>query len=171
MSVFDIANMGNSYNSSYSANLLVSALLRYPEIGTISCSREEQTLALKFILAENHNIEGLQDTLKQALDLYHKIEGRKMTLFQMYRHGSEPGLLVIKRDLVSMTQTEMNLIVEILKKECGNNLIKEENNLPEDENIFQDEIINHMLTVLRSNGTEKSFTAVREEGKVLVFNS
>lgn len=50
------------------------------------------------------------------------------------------------------------------------NLVQEESNLPEDDIIFQDEVINHMLAVLRSNGTEKSFTAVREEGKVLVFN-
>jgi DNA-binding protein Fis len=169
MAVNDLVNMGNNYNN-YSASLLVSAMLRYPEIGTMSCLQESQALVLKFIVSDYHNFKVLHEKLKQALDIYHKIEGREMNLFEIVLQESEPGILTIKRDIASMSQTEMNLLVEMIKMECGNSLIKEDAHLQEDDLFFQDEIINHMLAVLRSSGTEKSITAVREEGKVLVFN-
>lgn len=118
MSVHDPVNMSSSY-SNYSANLLVSALLRYPEIGTMSCVRENQALVIKFIVTDDHNYESLEKKLRQALEIYHKIEGRKMSLFEMNIQGSDPSILVIKRDIASMSQTEMNLLVEMIKMECG----------------------------------------------------
>lgn len=169
MSVNDLVNMGNNYNN-YSASLLVSAMLRYPEIGTMSCLQESQAIVLKFIVSDYHNFKVLDEKLKQALDIFHKIEGREMSLLEVTMQESEPGILIIKRDIASMSQTEMNLMVEMIKMECENNLLKEDSPLQEEDLFFQDEIINHMLAVLRSNGTEKSITAIRDEGKVLVFN-
>ena len=60
--------------------------------------------------------------------------------------------------------------MEIIKDELGDQLVTDENSLAEDEIILQEEVINHMLAAIRSNGTEKNITAVREDGRVLVFN-
>lgn len=169
MGVSDVKNMDSVYFN-YSTGLLVSILLRYPEVGTISCSQEQQALVIKFLTEKNCKFELLKKKLIQALELFNKIEGRKMRLCQIEKHEQEVSLLVIKRDLDTITQSEMNLIVEIIKTELGKQLIIDETDLPEDEIVFQEEVINHMLSALRSNGTERSVTAVREDGRVLVFN-
>ncbi|RNC28989.1 MAG: hypothetical protein AWM53_00909 [Candidatus Dichloromethanomonas elyunquensis] len=169
MAALDVTEMESNYLN-YSTGLLVSILLRYPEIGTISCCKQQQTLILKFIMSKESNFESLQAQLIQALEIFHKIEGRKMKLCCIEKYEQELDLLIITRDLQSITQNEINLIVGILKSELGKNLIMEDNNLLEDEILLQEEVISYMLTAIRSQGTEKSITAVREDGKVLVFN-
>lgn len=154
----------------YSTGLLVSILLCYPEVVTISCNQEQQTMILKFLVVKECGFEALQNKLRQALELFHQIEGRKIQLLSIEKFEQELDLIVISRDLSSITHTEINLIVEIMKSELGAKLIADECSLPEEEVILQEEIIIHMMAAVRSNGTEKNITAVREDGRVLVFN-
>ncbi|NLI93706.1 MAG: hypothetical protein GX434_16405 [Peptococcaceae bacterium] len=169
MAALDVTDLDSSYLN-YSTGLLVSILLRYPEIGTISCCQKQQALVIKFIVSKECGFTNLKNKLTQALEIFHKIEGRKMQLCRIEKLEQELDLLVITRDLRSVTQNEMNLIVGIIKSELGKHLIIDENNLLEEEILLQEEVISHMLAAIRSNGTEKSITAVREDGRVLVFN-
>ena len=169
MVAMDVTNVDSNYLN-YSTGLLVSILLRYPEVGTISCCQKQQALVLKFLVTKDCKYEELKDKLTQSLEMFHKIEGRKMQLFSIERQEQELDLLVITRDLGSITQNEMNLIVETIKNELEKQLIIDDNNLVEEEIIFQEEMINHMLAAIRSNGTEKNITAIRDDGRVLVFN-
>lgn len=169
MSSLDVTNIETNYLN-YSTGLLVSILLRYPEVGTISCCQEQQALILKFLVVKECAFESLKEKLRQALEIFHKIEGRKMSLCTIEKCEQELDSIVISRDLHSITQKEMNLIVEIVKSELGKHLITDESDLPEEEIILQEDIINHTLAAIRSNGTEKNVIAVREDGRVLVFN-
>ncbi|MGI6449434.1 MAG: hypothetical protein ACOX3R_03790 [Desulfitobacteriia bacterium] len=169
MAALDVTNIDSNYLN-YSTGLLVSILLRYPEVGTISCSQEKQALILKFVVTKDFDFESLAKKLSLALEMFHKIEGRTMKLFTMEKYEQELDLLIITRDLSSITQNEMNLIVEMIKSQLKEQLICEESSLAEEEIMFQEEVINHMLAAIRSNGTEKNMTAVREDGRVLVFN-
>jgi hypothetical protein len=169
MAALDVTNIDSNYLN-YSTGLLVSILLRYPEIGTISCCQDQQALVLKFLVAKDCDFESFRHKLIQALELFHKIEGRKMQLCTIEKHEQELDLIVITRDLRSITQNEMNLIIEILKTELNEQLITDGNSLHEEEIVFQEEVIGHMLAAIRSNGPEKNITAVREDGRVLVFN-
>lgn len=168
MALRDTTADSNYFN--YSTGLLVSILLRYPEVGTISCIQGQEALVLRFLVANTFNFDQLKIKLNQVLELFHKLERQKMGLCEIEQYEQEVGLLVIKRDVASMTQDEMNLIVEIIKSELGKQLIKDDVDLADDEIVFQDDSINHLLAALRFNGTEKSMTAVREDGRVLVFN-
>lgn len=169
MAALDVTNIDSNYLN-YSSGLLVSILLRYPEVGTISCCQEQQALILKFLVSKECDFESLKNQLTQALEMYHKIEGRKMLLYTIKKQEQELDSLIITRDLRSITQNEINLIIEIMKSKLGKHLITDETNLPEEEVVFQEEVISHMLAAIRSNGTEKDITAVREDGRVLVFN-
>ncbi|KUO66591.1 MAG: hypothetical protein APF84_17355 [Gracilibacter sp. BRH_c7a] len=169
MVAMDVTNVDSNYLN-YSTGLLVSILLRYPEVGTISCCQKQQALILKFLVTKDCKFEGLKTKLTQALEMFHKIEGRKMRLFSIEKQEQELDLLVITRDLGSITQNEMNLIVEIIKNDLEKQLIVDDSNLMEEEIVFQEETINHMLAAIRSNGTEKNITALRDDGRVLVFN-
>lgn len=160
----------DSYNHSCSTGLLVSILLRYPEVGTISCSQKQQSLILKFLISKDCDFPALKNKLTLALEMFNRIEGRKIKVCNIEKHEQELDLLVITRDLGTITQNEMNLIVAIIKDELGKQLITEESELAEDDIVFQEELISHMLATIRSNGTEKNVTAIREDGRVLVFN-
>ena len=168
MALLDTKVDSNYFN--YSTGLLVSILLRYPEVGTISCIQEQEALVLRFLVSNGYDFDLVENKLIQALELFHKIEGRKMSLCEIEKNEQEVGLLIIKRDFASMTQNEMNLIVGIIKSELGKQLIRDDAELSEDEAVFEEDAINHLLAALRSNGTEKSMTAVREDGRVLIFN-
>jgi len=169
MTALDVTGIDSNYFN-YGSGLLVSILLRYPEVGTICCSREQQALVLKFLVSKDCDFESEKVKLTQALEIFHKIEGRKIQLFEIEKYEQELDLLVVTRDLYSVSQNEINLIVELIKYNIGNNLIKDESELPEDEITLQEDVINHMLAAMRANGTDQSFTAVREDGRVLVFN-
>ncbi len=169
MAALDVTHIDSNYLN-YSTGLLVSILLRYPEVGTISCCPEQQTLVLKFLADKECDFESLKQKVALAVELFHKIEGHKIQLFTMEKFAQELDLLVITRDLNTITQNEMNLIIEIMKRELGVHLITDENNLPDDEIVMQEEVINHMLAAVRTNGAYKNITAVREDGRVLVFN-
>lgn len=43
--------------------------------------------------------------------------------------------------------------------------------LPEDEQIYQEEMITQMLSSIQSKDINKNVVALREEGKVLVFKT
>lgn len=168
-----LASNAPSFDSNYfnyGTGLLVSILLRYPEVGTIKCSQEQQTLVLKFLVTKECPFEQLKKELTEALELFHSIEGRKMNFLSIEKQEREFDIIVVVRDLRTITKSEINLIVEFIKTKSGKGLIIDEGELPEDEIIFQDEVINHMLAALRANGTDKSLTALRENGKVLVYN-
>lgn len=169
MAAIDVTN-AESYYSNHDTGLLVSILLRYPEIGTISCCPLQQSLVLKFLVTKDCAYELLRDKMVEALELFHRIEGRKMRICTIEKQNQEIDMLVITRDLVSITQNEMNLIVELIKTEIGSQLIIDESSLIEDEILLQEEVISHMLAAIRTNGTEKNITALREDGRVLVFN-
>ncbi|NLL51263.1 MAG: hypothetical protein GX248_00990 [Peptococcaceae bacterium] len=170
MTALEVADFDSNYLN-YGTGLLVSILLRYPEIGTISCCNEQQTLVLKFLVSKEYEFEPLKSKLTLALELFHKIEGRKIAFCNIEQHlQQEVDLIAITRDLKSITQNEINLIVEIIKNSIGQNLIIDQDSLPEEEIVLQEEVINHLLTAIRTNGTDKSFTALREDGRVLVFN-
>ncbi len=170
MTALEVTDFDANYFN-YGTGLLVSILLRYPEVGTISCSNEQQTLTLKFLVSKECEFEPLKDKLTLALEMFHKIEGRKMLLCKVEKYEQELDLIVVTRDLYSISQTEISLIVELIKSDIGEYLIIDQGSLPEEEIVLQEEVISHMLTAIRTNGTDKSFTALREDGRVLVFNS
>lgn len=155
---------------SYETGLLVSVLLRYPEVGIIKCSQEQQTLVLKFIVSRDFDFDTLQRKINQALEVFHKIERSKMLLCTIEKLEQELDLVVITRDLQTITQREMNLIIEIMRSELGGQLLTDESELPEDEILLQEEVISHMLLAIRTGGQGKSITGLREDGRVLIFN-
>lgn len=170
MGAVEVVNTDSNYLN-YSTGLLVSILLRYPEIVTIACTFEQQTMVLKFLASKGFDFSTIKIKLFQALEMFHKIEGRQMKRCDIEIYESEMDMIMISRDLSSITHSEISLIVEMMKDELANKLIADDSSLPEEEIILQDEVISHMIAAIRTNGTEKSLTALRDEGRVLVFNS
>jgi len=106
------------------------------------------------------------------LELFHQLEGQSMRIFDIACRSEENVCVItVTRDVDSMTQREVGLIVELLKRKYKKKLVYDEIYLPEEEQIFQEEMISHMLSSIQTREIDKNVVALREEGRVLVFKS
>ena len=152
--------------------LLTSILLRYSEVGSVHYWREQHALKFTFMITKHQEISPLEETLKPALELFHQLEGQSMRVLDIAcRNEENVCVITITRDVDTMTQREVGLIVELLKREFKQKLVYDEMYLPEDEQVFQEEMINHMLSSIQTYDIDKNVVALREEGRVLVFKS
>lgn len=153
--------------------LLISIMLRYPEMGSVRYVPKSQAIKFNFMFrCGDVPIELIRENLPLALEMFHKLENRVMTLCKIECQCEEGiGNLFITRDVESMTQNEVGLIVELIKNRVGSSLIYDEAELPEEELLYQEEIISHMLDSIRNLVIDKNVIAVREEGRVLLFRN
>jgi len=152
--------------------LLISILLRYPEVGSVRYIQDNQVLRFTFMVRGPRRAAALPDRLPLALEVFHALEGRHMRVCSVeYADNEQVATVAIVRDVDSMTQAEVGLIVELVKGEFGSELVCEDAELPEEELVFQEEMIGHMLESLRNLDIDKNVIAVREEGRVLLFRN
>lgn len=152
--------------------LLSSILLRYAEVGSVHYWREQHALKFTFMIRQHQEVSSLQEILKPALEFFHQLEGQSMRVFDLACRSEENVCVItVTRDVDSMTQREVGLIVELIKGKYKKQLLYDELYLPEDEQIFQEEMITHMLYSIHSADLDKNVVALREEGRVLVFKS
>jgi len=145
--------------------LLTSILLRYPEVGSVHYWCEQHALKITFMITQSQEASTLQDMLKPAVEFFHQLEGRSMRVFDIISRSEENVCVItVTRDVESMTQREVGLIVE-------KQLVYDEMYLPEEEQIYQEEMISKMLYSIQSDTMSKNVVALREEGRVLVFKS
>lgn len=152
--------------------LLTSILMRYPEVGSVHYWRGQHALKFTFLVTQAHEVTHLQELLKPALELFHQFEGQRMKICDIAcRCDEDVCVITITRDVDSITQREVGLIVELLKVKYQHQLVYDEMCLPEDEKIYQEEMIIQLLNSIQSKDINKNVVALREEGKVLVFKN
>ncbi|MDR3599436.1 MAG: hypothetical protein P4L49_02955 [Desulfosporosinus sp.] len=152
--------------------LITSILLRYPEVGAVHYWREQHALKFTFMIEQHQEASSFQEVLKPALEFFHQLERQSMRVFDIASRSEETiCVITVTRDVDSMTQREVGLIVELLKRKYKKKLIYDDIILPEDEQIFQEELISRMLSSIQTHDSDKNVVALREEGRVLVFKS
>lgn len=159
---------------SNSVGLLISILVRYPEVGTIKFDPKLQTLSFTFLLRSvpNTGDDGFAACLHESLEAYSVLEGLTMTTVSVVV-SSDDGIstLEVTRDVASLTQTELALIVELVLSRFQSQLIVDDNeSLVEEDLLAQDELIQEMLADLQDGRMERNLIAFRDGGRVLVFN-
>ncbi len=152
--------------------LLSSILLRYAEVESVHYWREQHAVKLTFMVRQHQEVSSMQEILKPALEFFHRLEGQSMRIFDLACRSEENVCVItVTRDVDSMTQREVGLIVELIKGKYQKQLLYDELYLPQDEQVFQEEMITHLLYSIHSNDIDKNVVALREEGRVLVFKS
>jgi hypothetical protein len=152
--------------------LLISILWRYPEVSSIHYWQEQHALKFTFMLMDIDDISGLLLKLPEALSIFHNFENRKMLRCNVeFRQEERVCILTITRDVDSMTRSEVGLIVDLVKLEFNDSLIIDQVYLPEDEILYQEELIGQLLATILSGDIDKNVVAVRAEGKVLVYKA
>jgi len=165
----------NRNNVTDSVGLLISILLRYPEVATINFDPDHHLLKFTFIYLQvlgNNELKTIKEKLLDSIEVYNHLEGKE-TRFVSLTHQvcGNLTLLEVQRDVDTLAQEEITLIVELFRQYLNTNLVTEDNEqLIEEDLLAQEEMIDHMLESIKDSTEDKCLFAFREEGKVLVFN-
>ncbi|MCL6559402.1 MAG: hypothetical protein K6U74_11520 [Firmicutes bacterium] len=170
-----VRSKGNRDNVTDSVGLLISILVRYPEVATINFDPENQLLKFTFIYSQvlgDNELDNLKQKLMDSIEVYNFLEGKETRLISLNRQICDNLTLIeVERDVDTLVQEEIALIVELFRQYLNTSLVTEENEqLFEEDLIAQEEIIEHMLESIKGSTQDKFLFAFREEGKVLVFN-
>jgi hypothetical protein len=175
--VIKTATSVNKQNRSVShiANLLASILLYYPEIATINLDPRSQVVKFTFYvqgLISGEDQESLQHHIMQCLDAYHFLEKKETAIIAIsYQPMDSFTIIELQRDIQSLSQKEISLLVSILDDRFGDNLVSEDDEeLLVDDLAMHEELIGDMLENAKKARSNIKLVALRDEGKVLVFN-
>ncbi len=160
--------------ASETTGLLISILMRYPEVASVNYDPEKQMLKFTFLcskILEGKEIELLKEMILDAVGVYNSLEDKEAgnIFFEHYVYG-DTTVIELQRDVCTLIGEEITLIVGLLRQFLGKNLLVEESNLLGEDLVEQDEVINYVLENIRLPKHEKQLVAFREEGRVLVFN-
>ncbi len=158
-----------------SIGLLISMLVRYPEIGTINYDPESQLLKFNFMLLNvpNEEFEKFKDKVISCLETFHYLEGKAPRAVK-FKCSRDNGITILKifRDVETFTYKELSMIIELVHQEFARNLITDNSTetMLDEDLLVQEEMICHMLENIKGCAPQKKLIAFREEGRVLVFN-
>jgi hypothetical protein len=169
-------HFSNGETISESSGLLISILMRYPEISTISYNPDDNIISLSFSFAhcpgEERFVEG-KKRLLECLHAYSFLEGKTMPeLFISWTTSEVISVMKIAYDVAALSKSEISLIISFLQEEFEDCLMKDlEPGEPvgEDDLLLQEEFIGYMLENFKGAVPRKKLIAYREEGKVHVF--
>lgn len=156
-------------------SLLVSILVCYPEIGTISFDPANESLKMTFVLnclPEQEQYILLEQRLKSSVLSYLLLEGLKATAIEVRREDYDHlAFINVIRDVATMSRGEIALISEIMREHFSDHLVMDNNeSIMEEDLLVQEEVIDRMLFSLNKNRDVSKLIGIREDGRVLIFN-
>jgi archaellum biogenesis ATPase FlaH len=156
-------------------NLLISILVRYPEIGTISFDHRTDLITLTFMLSgipAQSEFTATRQIILDSIDAYHLLEGQAVMLADVKLSSFEQvAILNILRDVHTLSKSEIALIITLLREKFGERLVTDFNDsMPEEDLIMQEELIENMLESMKKQHIKNGLIGIREDGRVLVFN-
>lgn len=166
---------GSRGNVTDSVGLLISILVRYPEVATINFDPENKFLKFTFIYSKvlgKKELDNLHNKLMDSIEIYNLLEGKEPKLVSLnHQIYDNLTMIEIQRDLDTLVQEEITLIVNLFHQHLHTNLVTEGSDQLFGEDLAaQEELIEHMLESIKYSKQEKYLYAFREEGRVLVFN-
>ena len=164
---------GESFSNSMS--LIAFLLVRYPEIGSVRFDPVQKTLQFSFIVGKpltEEEFQSFKDQLLLSLNNIAQLQGRDCGEIRIgFNVCDDLTFLEVIRDLESLNQEEIALIIGVVKQGFeGSLLLDQEEGVQEEDEVIQEEMIEHMLEDLKDSHPEKRLIGFREEGRVFVFN-
>jgi hypothetical protein len=157
-----------------SIDFFVSIMLRYPEIATVKYDPGRCRVKFTFILSEiisSLEQNKFNDILFKALETYYQLEGKKAPEIALVVTTCDKITLIeIGRDVHSLCPNEIGIMVEVFRESFGQIAVVDSNLVVEEDLLYREEIIKHTLESLKKDQLVKRLIALREEGRVLVFN-
>lgn len=156
-------------------NLLVSILVCYPEIGTLSFEPSDESLKMTFVFSkvpDNEEITAFKRFLEQSVQVYYQLERIKKA-FLVIEISEYEGIVFLNiiRDIKTLSKGEIALITTLIRERFDTILLADVNAMNNDEEgIIQEDFIDNMIGNLLLNQSREKLIGIREDGKVMIFN-
>lgn len=158
-----------------SVNLLVSMLVRYPEIGRLRFDPDHGTLNLTFLLTTvptKEQFSSFKIYLRESLGSFYCLCAYNDPFLSITMTPYDSITVIqIERDIDTLSKTEIALMIKILELYFANHILADKNEALIDEELrFQEEVIENMLVSIQRSHTLSSLIGIRENGRVMVFD-
>lgn len=159
---------------SRSVGLLISVLVRYPEVGTVKYEPRQQTIRMSLLITGELTEDDwtrTEDTFFDTLEVYHMLEQRQPAVLHVEADNlGDLTTVSITRDASTLTPEEIYTIVEYFRERFSGRLVTEPVEMGnEDEWLAQDEAIENMVANMEQSRSGRNLIAIREDGRVMVF--
>ncbi len=149
-------------------------LVRYPEIGTVKYDPRQQIVHFTLLVTgglTEAEFDRLRRLLTDTLEVYNMMDQRRPAVLEIRQESfGELTSLAITRDVVTLTPAEIWTIIEFFRDRFEGRLVAEPVDYAgEDELIAQDEMIEQIIAELEGGRTGRDLIAIREDGRVMVF--
>ena len=156
-------------------NLIVSLLVRYPEITSVRSNPTDETIRLTFSFTTafaNAEARRVAAEVVDYLGAFHDVTGSEPSVIGAHCEVDQAAsFLHVDRDLKTITKDEVSLVVSLLTERFGTVLVI--NPVPEEsseEDVSeQEEMVNVAIDSMRDSGSQKSLVGFREERRVLIY--
>ncbi len=158
----------------YTANLLISLLIRFPEILSINFDRAQDRCKFTFMLSgkyEREQVLRFRRTCKESLETYFNLTGEAFAIKIGVTFSRRPNLLEITSNTTLLSLEAIQLICGLVSNAFGEALLKDDEcqDNSRDDLSRHEEIIDYLLS--HSAGTkQENLFAFREAGRVYVFD-
>lgn len=161
--------------SSLQATLLISLLLRFPEIGSVRFLPEDGRIAFTFLLrqAKGHVcLAAFERSVHAHLDAFSRVNGGRTGFVSVeFKTYGELSIVEVVREVASFSRHELSLLISLIRDCFGEALVVETvESLRVDEQIAEEELIDDILEDVRVSGPWRELMGFRDAGRVLVFN-
>jgi len=169
--------MGHPKRDEYvsrSVGLLISVLVRYPEVGTVKYEPRQQTICIGLLIQGElpaDEFQRVREGLSETLEVYHLLEQRRHTVLEVEQESYGGFTAVtVTRDAASLTPEEIYVLIEFFRERFAGRLVTEAIDYgADDEMTAQDEMIEEILYDLERGPADRHLIAIRENGRVMVF--
>ncbi|GAC1303276.1 MAG: hypothetical protein NVSMB19_13130 [Vulcanimicrobiaceae bacterium] len=160
--------------ASDAVGLIITLLVRFPEIATIVSHPTDGTLTLSFAIASALDRATVATVRESVSDHVRALLacGREKPDALDVRCESDAGMSFVRitRDVRSLTREELLVLVAVLADRFGERLVKS----PASDDVFEDddaadEVVEYALEALRDPAQQRSLVGFREEKRVLVY--
>lgn len=157
------------------SSLLVSILIRYPQIATLRYYPENEKLTCLFMVQgalSSSQLRKYRAFMSESLDVFGELSGHSVSGVNLEYHTYDQfTMLELNRNVVTLTGEELSLLVSLTQSFFGETLVIDpDQNWLEDDYAIQEELINHLLDGVKQEKPTRDLIGFRDEGRVFVFN-
>lgn len=153
-------------------DIFISVSLKYPELNAIKYQANRELIIFEIALKGKIAFQQkklFEQKTKACLKLFYKMKNKQpVSLDWRFRENSEITLLRFYRDVNSLSEEEIELLVFLLREHFADLLLRDKNSIIAEDSLKRQLKKNLLRKVGNENCTD--FFAYREEGRVFVYN-
>ncbi len=159
----------------YATNLLVSLLMRFPEIMSIRFDKPQEQILFNFLLAgrpTKEELAGFKALLKESFAAYADLSSEKLQFKVALQSAGKLSILGIKASTETLSLEGISLLCGLVCRAFSRKIVRDAETLDafyDEEMLRQEEIIAYLLNHGVATNKE-NLLAFRDAGKVLVYN-